>query len=83
MKFKHNKKRNTAFVFESIVREIVKSIIAEDVEKKKIVVSTLKKFFNKDKSSGVELYLEVNIFIKSSHVANGTNNFSTFSAALI
>ena len=58
MKFKHNKKRNTAFVFESMVREIVKSIIAEDVEKKKIVVSTLKKFFNKE----TELYKELQIY---------------------
>jgi hypothetical protein len=58
MKFKHNKKRNTAFVFESLVREIVKSVIAEDLEKKAMVVSTLKKFFNKD----TELYKELQIY---------------------
>tara|TARA_R110002020_G_scaffold470416_1_gene696321 strand:- start:1331 stop:2149 length:819 start_codon:yes stop_codon:yes gene_type:complete len=58
MKFKHNKKRNTAFVFESLVREVVKSVIAEDLEKKDIVVSTLKKFFNKD----TELYKELQIY---------------------
>jgi len=58
MKFKHNKKRNTAFVFESLVREVVKSIISEDKEKKDVVVSTLKKFFNKD----TELYKELQIY---------------------
>ena len=58
MKFKHNKKRNTAFVFESLTREVVKSIIAEDLEKKNIVISTLKKFFNKN----TELYKELQIY---------------------
>ena len=58
MKFKHNKKRNTAFVFESLVREVVKSVISEDKKKKDVVVSTLKKFFNKE----TELYKELQIY---------------------
>jgi hypothetical protein len=58
MKFKHNKKRNTAFVFESLIREVVKSVISQDIERKNTVVFTLKKFFNKD----AELYKELQIY---------------------
>tara|TARA_R100000700_G_scaffold14417_1_gene20348 strand:+ start:363 stop:1181 length:819 start_codon:yes stop_codon:yes gene_type:complete len=58
MKFKHNKKRNTAFVFESLTREVVKSIINENLEKKNIIINTLKKFFNKE----TELYKELQIY---------------------
>ena len=58
MKFKHNKKRNTAFVFESLVREMVKSVISEDAKKKETILSTLKKFFNKN----TVLYRELQIY---------------------
>jgi len=58
MKFKHNKKRNTAFVFESLVREVVKSVIAEDLNRKNKIIKTLKTFFNKD----TELYKELQIY---------------------
>ena len=52
MKFKHNKKRNTAFVFESLVREVVKSVVSEDLDRKNKIIKTLKTFFNKE----TELY---------------------------
>ena len=42
MKFKHNKKRNTAFVFESLVREVVKSVVSEDLDRKNKIIKTLK-----------------------------------------
>jgi hypothetical protein len=58
MKFKHNKKRNTAFVFESLIREVVKSVISEDVERKNTIITTLKKFFNEK----TELYKELQIY---------------------
>jgi hypothetical protein len=58
MKFKHNKKRNTAFVFESLLREIVKSVVSENKEKKQTIITTLKKFFNKN----TELYKELQIY---------------------
>jgi hypothetical protein len=38
MKNKHNKKRNTAFVFEALLREMAKSIIAKDRAKKQNVL---------------------------------------------
>ena len=58
MKFKHNKKRNTAFVFESLIREVVKSVVSEDIERKNTIIATLKKFFNEK----TELYKELQIY---------------------
>ena len=45
MKIKHNKKRNTAFVYEAIVKEITVAIIKNDHERKNKAVSILKKHF--------------------------------------
>ena len=42
---KHNKKRNTAFVFESLVKEITAAIIKNDVDRKNKAVSIVKKHF--------------------------------------
>ena len=48
MKIKHNKKRNTAFVYEALVREATISIIKENKERKDKVVSIIKKHFASD-----------------------------------
>ena len=58
MKFRHNKKRNTAFLYESLVRELTKTIISEDSTRKVKVVSLIKEFFKKGKilSKELELY---------------------------
>jgi hypothetical protein len=42
---KHNKKRNTAFVFESLVKEITAAIIKNDKERKNTAVQIIKKHF--------------------------------------
>jgi hypothetical protein len=42
---KHNKKRNTAFVFESLVKEITAAIIKNDTDRKNKAVSIVKKHF--------------------------------------
>ena len=47
MATRHNKKRNTGFVFEALIREATKAILAEDNNKKQVVVSTIKQFFKK------------------------------------
>ena len=46
-KLKHNKKRNTAFLFEALVKELTKASIANDVKKRKAISSILKKHFKK------------------------------------
>jgi hypothetical protein len=48
MKNKHNKKRNTAFVFEALSREATVAIIKGDHERKEKVVSIVRKHFTGD-----------------------------------
>jgi hypothetical protein len=48
MKNKHNKKRNTAFVFEALAREATVAIIKGDTERKAKVVSIVRKHFTGD-----------------------------------
>lgn len=45
MKMKHNKKRNTAFIFETLIRELTKTIISKDNDKKKKILSIVKENF--------------------------------------
>lgn len=54
---KHNKKRNTAFIYEALVQELTKSIVEKDVERKKAIVSILKEYFAKGKILNKELSL--------------------------
>jgi hypothetical protein len=49
MRFKHNKKRNTAFLYESLLKEMSKSIVKKDENRKKRILSILKEFFSKAK----------------------------------
>jgi len=47
MKMKHNKKRNTAFLYECLVKELTKSVIREQHKRKKEILAILKEFFYK------------------------------------
>ena len=57
MRFKHNKKRNPAFVFEALTREFAKATINKDVEYGKKVRRVIKEVFNKNKLMYKELKL--------------------------
>lgn len=46
MKVKHNKKRNTAFIYEALIREATVSVLRNDSEKKQKIVKIIKKHFN-------------------------------------
>jgi len=46
MKIKHNKKRNTAFIYESLIREATVAIIKKDDTKKQKVVNVIKEYFS-------------------------------------
>jgi hypothetical protein len=48
MRLKHNKKRNTAFVYEALVRELTKSIVKNNKAKVNKIVPIMKTFFNND-----------------------------------
>lgn len=58
MRLKHNKKRNTAFLYEALVRELTKYIIKQNKYKISQVSSLIKESFNRDTS----LYKELNIY---------------------
>lgn len=45
MKAKHNKKRNTAFVYEALLKEAVASIIKKDTKESKKIVNLIRKHF--------------------------------------
>ena len=43
---KHNKKRNTAFIYETLTRELTRAIVDKDSEKKNTVLSIIKEHFS-------------------------------------
>ncbi len=61
MKQKHNKKRNTAFLYEALTRELTISILERKSDRQKTVVSILKEFFKKDTILATELGLYRNL----------------------
>ena len=54
---KHNKKRNTAFLYEVLVREGTKATLAKDLKRLETVKSLILEFFNNNTYLGAELYL--------------------------
>ena len=48
MKIKHNKKRNTAFVYESLIREATVAIIKKETNKKNKIVKIIREYFAPD-----------------------------------
>ncbi len=45
MRLKHNKKRNTAFVYEALVRELTESVVNNNKYKQKKIFSIIKEKF--------------------------------------
>jgi len=62
MKLKHNKRRNTAFLFEALVRELTKAALRDDRAREKIVKDVLVEFFNKNTVLFQELSLYKNLY---------------------
>ena len=56
-KTKHNKKRNTAFLYEALVREMTKAVVSQDKQRKNNIVNILKESFSSNKILGKELKL--------------------------
>jgi hypothetical protein len=61
-KTKHNKKRNTAFLYEVIVREITNSILEKNEQNKNAFLKVCKTFFSKNSilKKELELYKAIN-----------------------
>ena len=56
-KTRHNKKRNTAFIYEALVRELTKCVVAKDDNRKVAVVSIVREHFAKGSLLRQELEL--------------------------
>ena len=67
MKLKHNKKRNTTFLYEALVKEITKAIVGKDVKKKNALVSLVKEYFAPNTTLRQELDL-VKMLCETKHV---------------
>ena len=70
-KTKHNKKRNTAFLYEALVREMTKAVVSQDKERKNNIVDILKESFSSSKVLGRELRL-YQIILESSDLDDVT-----------
>ena len=68
LKLKHNKKRNTAFLFESLTKELTKAIVNKDEKTKNIILSIMKEHFKK----GSTLAKELDVY-KSLYETRGLN----------
>jgi hypothetical protein len=55
MKTKHNKKRNTGFIFEALIRELTKSVLAKNIKKASRVRSIIRGYFSYGKALKKEL----------------------------
>jgi hypothetical protein len=63
---KHNKKRNTAFIYEALTRELTKTIVDKNALRKNKIVEVVKEYF----SAGSILAQELQLY----HVLNETMN---------
>ena len=57
MKHRHNKKRNTAFLYEALIREMTKAVVSRDGGRKNKIANILKESFSSNKVLGKELSL--------------------------
>ena len=54
---KHNKKRNTAFIYEALSRHLTQTLLAKDAHRRDQIVTILKEYFNSTEMLHVELQL--------------------------
>ena len=61
MKMKHNKKRNSAFLFEVLIRELTKAVVSQDSSRKKKILSIVRENFKSNSvlSRDLELYKSI------------------------
>jgi len=74
MRLKHNKKRNTAFLFEALTREYVKSVVKKNTARQTVVRDIIKEHFSK---SGV-LNRELKIYKEILESKNLTKETAKF-----
>ena len=62
MRLKHNKKRNTAFIYEALVRELTESVVKNNKNKQNKIVSIIKEHFGNNSLLKEELELYRTIY---------------------
>jgi hypothetical protein len=60
-KIKHNKKRNTIFLYETLVRELTKATVEKDQDKRGVILNIVKEHFSKNTALGREVRIYKNI----------------------
>ena len=71
MRLKHNKKRNTAFVYEALIRELTESVVKNNKNKQNKIVSIIKDHFNNSSALKEELDLYKSIY-ETRHIKKST-----------
>jgi len=62
IRHKHNKKRNTAFLYETLIKELTKSVVKKDEKKKQAIVFIIKEHFKKGSNLRRELELYKSLY---------------------
>ena len=68
MKEKHNKKRNTAFLYETLVREMTRAIVDKNLELKNEIMFIIKEHFQKNSLLYRELKLYKSLCLSLIHI---------------
>ena len=71
MRLKHNKKRNTAFVYEALIRELTESVVKNNKNKQNKIVSIIKEHFGGSSVLKEELGLYKSIY-ETRHIKKTT-----------
>ena len=71
-RLKHNKKRNTLFLFEILIQEMTKCITTKNEERKLETLSIIKKFF----ADGTELKKEKDLLSNIVYTENMTQRWN-------
>lgn len=60
-KIKHNKKRNTIFLYEALVRELTRATVEKDQDRRETILSIVKEHFSNNTTMGREVRIYKNI----------------------
>ena len=70
---KHNKKRNTGFIYEALVREVVKQSVGKNKAKRNQTIAILRECFGKS----TLLYQDLHLYKSITDTKDATNNIAT------
>lgn len=71
-KFKHNKKRNSAFLYETLIQELTKCVLSKDAAKQKSITELIKESF----SANTEMYKELKLYHAIMHTKSVESNIA-------